>query len=52
MLLLSSGITRAGSTAQRCPRPSQAGQAPSALLKEKARGLSSGTETSQRAQAW
>ena len=51
MLFDSSGITRAASTIQRCPSPSQAGQAPWALLKEKARGTSSGIWTSQRAQA-
>ncbi len=47
----SSGITRSASTAQRRPRPSQAGQAPCALLNENERGESSGTDTSHRAQA-
>ena len=51
MLFDSSGMTRAASTTQRWPSPSHAGQAPWALLNENARGLSSGTCTSQRAQA-
>ena len=50
-VFVSSGMTRAGSTAQRSPRPSQVGQAPWALLNENTRGESSPTEMSQRTQA-